>query len=41
MNEFSAAIGLEQLKKLGYTNSIGKKIAKKYSKEIELDKKCL
>lgn len=34
MNEFSAAIGLEQLKKLDYLNSIRKKIAKRYVKEI-------
>ncbi len=34
MNEFSAAIGLEQLKKLDRANKIRKKIAKKYSKNI-------
>lgn len=39
MNEFSAAIGIEQLKKLDRTNNIRKKIAKKYSREIEVDKK--
>jgi len=39
MNEFSAAIGLEQLKKLDDMNSIRKNIAKRYSKEIEVDKK--
>ena len=39
MNEFSAAIGLIQLKKLDRMNSIRKKIAKKYSKEICLEEK--
>lgn len=39
MNEFSAAIGLEQLKKLDKMNSKRKKIAKIYSKEIEIDTK--
>ena len=39
MNEFSAAIGLEQLKKLDKMNNIRKKIAKKYSKEISLENK--
>lgn len=39
MNEFSAAIGLEQLKKLDHTNMKRKEIAKKYSDEITLEKK--
>lgn len=39
MNEFSAAIGLEQLKKLEHTNSIRKNIAKRYSDEIEIEHK--
>lgn len=39
MNEFSAAIGLEQLKKLDYMNSKRRKIAKRYSEEIELETK--
>jgi len=39
MNEFSAALGIEQLKKLNYTNSIRCKIARRYSKEIILDSK--
>jgi perosamine synthetase len=39
MNEFSAAIGLEQLKKLDYTNNIRKRIGKEYSKGIEIEKK--
>ena len=39
MNEFSAAIGLEQLKKLDQMNRIRKKIAKRYSKEIILEQK--
>jgi len=39
MNEFSAAIGLEQLKKLSYLNKIRKNIAKKYSTEINLETK--
>ncbi len=34
MNEFSAVIGLQQLKKLDKLNKIRKKIAKKYSKKI-------
>ena len=41
MNEFSAAIGLEQLKKLDHLNTIRKKIAKMYSKEINLEKKMI
>lgn len=46
MNEFSAAIGLEQLKKLDYLNNKRKEIANRYSKEIEVtmkmpyDKEC-
>lgn len=39
MNEFSAAIGLVQLKKLDRLNSIRKSIAKRYSKEIKVDRK--
>jgi perosamine synthetase len=39
MNEFSAAIGLEQLKKVESLNSKRKKIAKAYSKEIEIEEK--
>jgi len=39
MNEFSAAIGLEQLKKLNHTNSRRKEIAKMYSKKILIEKK--
>jgi dTDP-4-amino-4,6-dideoxygalactose transaminase len=39
MNEFSAAIGLEQLKKLNYLNNKRKEIAKRYSKEIEITMK--
>jgi perosamine synthetase len=39
MNEFSAAIGLEQLKKLNHTNSRRKQIAKTYSKKIQIEKK--
>ena len=39
MNEFSAAIGLEQLKKLDYLNNKRKEIAKRYSKEIEITMK--
>ncbi len=34
MNEFSAAIGIVQLKKLDKINNVRKKIAKKYSKEL-------
>ncbi len=36
MNEFSAAIGLEQLKKLDKLNNIRKKIAKRYSQELKI-----
>jgi len=39
MNEFSAGIGIEQLKKLDKMNKIRKQIAKKYSKEIILKNK--
>lgn len=39
MNEFSAAIGLEQLKKINKIISIRYKIAKQYYDNIELDKK--
>lgn len=39
MNEFSAAIGLVQLKKLDKMNSIRKKIAKRYFKELDIIKK--
>jgi len=39
MNEFSAAIGLEQLKKIKKMNSKRKTIAKRYFNEIGLDKK--
>ncbi|MDA0669693.1 MAG: DegT/DnrJ/EryC1/StrS family aminotransferase [Crenarchaeota archaeon] len=39
MNEFSAAIGLAQLKKLDKTNNERKKIAKKYADEISLENK--
>ena len=39
MNEFSAAIGLSQLKKLDRMNNLRKKIASRYHKEINLDKK--
>ena len=39
MNEFSAAIGLVQLKKLQKLNNIRRKIAKKYFSEINLKSK--
>jgi dTDP-4-amino-4,6-dideoxygalactose transaminase len=39
MNEFSAAIGLTQLKKLNSTNKIRKNIAKIYDKELCLERK--
>ncbi len=39
MNEFSAAIGLVQLKKLNKLNNIRKKIAKKYYNKIEIKQK--
>ncbi len=41
MNEISAAIGLVQLKKLDKTNKIRKNIAKRYSKEIEIENKMI
>jgi len=39
MNEFSAAIGLIQLKRLDKMNSIRKKIAKRYCDEIKVERK--
>jgi len=39
MNEFSAVIGIEQLKKLDKMNAIRKQIAIRYSKEIDVSKK--
>ena len=39
MNEISAAIGINQLKKLNKINSIRKDIAKRYSTELSLDNK--
>ncbi len=39
MNEFSAAIGIEQLKKLEYSNSKRKHIAKRYSDELKIIRK--
>jgi len=39
MNEFSASIGLVQLKKLDKLNNIRRKIAKRYSKEIKINSK--
>ena len=39
MNEFSAAIGIEQLKKLNRSNKIRQTIAKKYSNKINLEHK--
>jgi len=39
MNEFSAVIGIEQLKKLDHNNSKRKNIAKKYSKELKIREK--
>ena len=39
MNEFSASIGLSQLKKLDKMNNIRKKIAFRYNKEINVEKK--
>lgn len=39
MNEFSAAIGIAQLKKLDHMNNKRKEIAKRYSGEIELEEK--
>jgi perosamine synthetase len=39
LNEFSAAVGIEQLKKLKKSNRIRQKIAKIYSNKIELENK--
>ena len=39
MNEFSAAIGIEQLKKLDKLNCIRQKIAQKYSSELNIESK--
>jgi len=39
LNEFSAAIGIEQLKKLDKMNAIRRKIAQRYSKEISIKNK--
>ena len=39
MNEFSAAIGLAQLQKLDQMNKRRKEIAKRYSREMNVDKK--
>jgi len=39
MNEFSAAIGLTQLKKLDSSNNIRSKIAKKYHEKLNLEQK--
>jgi perosamine synthetase len=39
MNEFSATIGIEQLKKLDHLNNKRKEIAKRYSMQIELETK--
>ena len=39
MNEFSAAIGIEQLKKLNRMNQTRREITKRYSEEIEVDQK--
>ena len=39
MNDFSAGIGLEQLKKIEKLNSIRRKIAKQYDKEITIEQK--
>jgi len=39
MNDFSAAIGIEQLKKVDKLNSIRKKVAKRYDKEINIEQK--
>ena len=39
MNEFSAVIGLQQLKKLDKLNKVRQNIAKKYAKEINLEGK--
>jgi dTDP-4-amino-4,6-dideoxygalactose transaminase len=39
MNEFSAAVGLEQLKKLDMTNSRRKYVAKRYAAELKTERK--
>ena len=39
MNEFSAAVGLEQLKKIEKLNGIRRKIARKYHKGIDIERK--
>jgi len=39
MNEFSAAIGIVQLKKLDKMNQLRKKIAKKYNDKLEIESK--
>ena len=39
MNEFSAVIGIEQLKKLDRSNYKRKEIAKKYTKELHIEQK--
>lgn len=39
MNEFSAAIGITQLKKIDVMNTVRKKIAKRYVNEIKLEEK--
>lgn len=39
MNEFSAAIGLSQLKKLDNTNKLRKRVARRYYREISLEHK--
>ncbi len=39
MNEFSATVGIEQLKKLDLFNKKRKKIAKRYSKELRIENK--
>ena len=39
MNEFSAVIGIEQLKRLDKSNSKRKRIVKKYWNELEIEKK--
>tara|TARA_X000001036_G_scaffold206204_1_gene193783 strand:- start:2669 stop:3745 length:1077 start_codon:yes stop_codon:yes gene_type:complete len=39
MNEFSAAVGLEQLKKIEKLNTIRKKIARKYDEGIDIKRK--
>ena len=39
MNEFSAAIGIEQLRKLDKSNYKRKEIAKKYTKELHVEQK--